>query len=57
MINTELTLKRSTAICRLGPALFKSPESLGIWTEWQIGKWANLRLRFLHMVLNRSGLL
>ena len=31
MINMEPTLKRSTAICRLGPALFKSPESVGIW--------------------------
>ena len=59
MMNLEPTLERSTEICRLDPALFKSPESLlgSGDPEWQVDQLANLRLSFLHMVLNRCGLL
>ena len=46
MINIKPTLRRSTSICTLRPAFFKSPESLlgsGEFGEsgvasWQIGK-------------------
>ena len=43
MINIKPTLRRSTSICKLGPALFKSPENLlgsgEPWVaSWQIGK-------------------
>lgn len=30
MMNMAATLKRSTVICKLGPALFKSPDSVVI---------------------------
>ena len=53
---------RCREICRLGLALSKNPERLlgsgDPWVaNWQIGKLENHRLRVLHMVLNRCGLL
>ena len=58
----EPSLERSTEICSIGLVLFKSPEhQLGSEdprvANWHIGKLENHRLRVLHMVLNRCGLL
>ena len=58
----EPSLERSTEICSIGSVLFKSPEHLlgsgDPWVaSWQIGKMENHRLRVLHIVLNRCGLL
>ncbi len=59
MTDIEPILKRCREICRLGLALFKNPvRLLGSGDlNWQIGKLENHRLRVLHMVLNRCGLL
>ena len=58
----EPSLERSTEICSIGLVLFKSPEHLlgsgdPRVASWQIGKMENHKLRVLHMVLNRCGLL
>ena len=39
MTNIELCLKRFTAICRLVPALFASPESLLAPGKPQVARW------------------
>ena len=62
MTDIEPSLERSTEICRLGSALSKNPEHLlgsgdPCLASWQIAKLANHRLRVLHMVLYRCGLL
>ena len=62
MTDIEPIQKRCREICRLGSALSKNPERLlgsgdPRVANWQIGKLENHRLRVLHMVLNRSGLL
>ena len=62
MTDIEPIRKRCTEICRLGSALSKYPERLlgsgdPQVAYWQIGKLENHRLRVLHMVLNRCGLL
>ena len=59
MTDIEPILIRCRDICRLGLALSKNPEHLlgSGDLSWQIGKLENHRLRVLHMVLNRCGLL
>ncbi len=62
MTDIEPILTRCREICRLGLALSKNPEHLlgfgDPWVaSWKIGKLENHRLRVLHMVLNRWGLL
>ena len=58
----EPSVERSTEICSIGSVLLKSPEHLlgsgdPQVASWQIGKMENHKLRVLHMVLNRCGLL
>ena len=62
MTDIEPIRKRCREICRLGLALSKNPEHLlgsgdPRVANWQTGKLENHRLRVLHMVLNRCGLL
>ena len=58
----EPSLERCREISRLGLVLSKNPECLlgsgdPRVASWQIGKMENHKLRVLHMVLNRCGLL
>ena len=62
MTDIEPIRKRCREICRLGLALSKNPERLlgsgdPRMASWQIGRLEIHRLRVLHMVLNRCGLL